>query len=222
MIVNFETERPTVLGRDLHQALGIKTAYKDWFPRMCEYGFEEGRDFNLLKFERVQIEGSREVSREVVDHQLTIEMAKEICMIQRTEIGKRCREYFLEIERRYNERVKTLTPEEYLFEQARIMLEHSKRLSAVESKVGRLEARMETRPEHCYTVAGYASLRGINVDVNRANMLGRKAAKLSREYGYDVSKTQDPRFGSVNIYHEDILKSVFAEHIKTCRSSLDG
>ena len=100
--MNFETERPTVLGRDLHQALGIKTAYKDWFPRMCEYGFEEGRDFNLLKFERVQIEGSREVSREVVDHQLTIEMAKEICMIQRTEIGKRCREYFLEVERHWN------------------------------------------------------------------------------------------------------------------------
>ena len=45
MIVNFETERPTVLGRDLHEALKIQTAYKDWFPRMCEYGFEDGRDF---------------------------------------------------------------------------------------------------------------------------------------------------------------------------------
>ena len=220
--VRYDNQKPSVFGRDLHEALGIKTAYKDWFPRMCEYGFEEGRDFNLLKFERVQIEGSREVSREVVDHQLTIEMAKEICMIQRTEIGKRCREYFLEIERRYNEHVKALTPEECSLEQARIMLEHNKRLSAVENKVSQLEARIETQPEHCYTVAGYASLRGINIDVNRANMLGRKAAKLSREYGYDVSKTQDPRFGSVNIYHEDILKSVFAEHIKTCRSSSDG
>ena len=62
MIVNFETERPTVLGRDLHQALGIKTAYK------------EGRDFNLLKFDRVQIEGSRE-------------MAKEICMKKFTDFS---------------------------------------------------------------------------------------------------------------------------------------
>ena len=43
--VNYDSEQPTVLGRNLHEALGIKTAYKDWFPRMCEYGFEEGKDF---------------------------------------------------------------------------------------------------------------------------------------------------------------------------------
>ena len=144
-----------------------------------------------------------------IDHQLTIEMAKEICMIQRTEIGKRCREYFLEVERRYKEQAKALTPEELLFEQARLMLEHSKRLTAVEDKIDVLEAKFKNRPEDCYTVAGYASLRGINVDVNRANMLGRKAAKLSRDFGYEISKTQDPRFGSVNVYHEDILKTVF-------------
>ena len=187
---------------DLHKALGISTRYNDWFPRMCEYGFIEGRDFYSILSESSGGRPSRE-------HKLTIEMAKEICMIQRTEIGKRCREYFLEVERRYNERVTLLTPEEILYEQARIMLEHSRRLSAVEDKVSQLEATLATRPEHSYTIAGYASLRGINVDVNRANMLGRKASKLSREYGYEVSKTQDPRFGSVNVYHEDVLKTVF-------------
>ena len=43
--INYDSERPTVNGRDLHEALQVKTAYKDWFPRMCEYGFVEGRDF---------------------------------------------------------------------------------------------------------------------------------------------------------------------------------
>ena len=101
--VNFDTEqKPYVMGRDLHEALRVRTAYKDWFPRMCEYGFVEGVDFNPLKFERVQVEGGRAVNREVLNHRLTIDMAKEICMIQRTEIGKRCREYFLELERRWN------------------------------------------------------------------------------------------------------------------------
>lgn len=38
--VNYDSEKPTVSGRELHRALKIKTAYKDWFPRMCEYGFE--------------------------------------------------------------------------------------------------------------------------------------------------------------------------------------
>ncbi len=96
--VNFENDRPTVSGRELHAALEVKTSYKDWFPGMCEYGF-----FNPLKIEQVQIEGKRRVKRIVTDHQLTIDMAKELCMIQRTEIGKRCREYFLEIEKKLND-----------------------------------------------------------------------------------------------------------------------
>ena len=94
--VNYDAEqKPFVMGRDLHEVLQIRTNYMNWFPRMCEYGFEEGKDFipNL-----VESTGGRPG----IDHQLTIDMAKEICMIQRTEIGKRCREYFLELERRWN------------------------------------------------------------------------------------------------------------------------
>lgn len=91
-----------MLGRELHDMLGVKTAYKDWFPRMCEYGFEEGTDFNPLKNEQVRTEGDRQVTRTVTDHQLTIPMAKEICMLQRTERGKECRQYFIRIEEEWN------------------------------------------------------------------------------------------------------------------------
>lgn len=100
--VVYDNDRPTVSGRELHEKLEIKTAYKDWFPRMCEYGFAEGEDFNPLNFEQVRREGDREVKRTITDHQLTLEMAKQICMIQRTEVGKRYREYFLEIEKMWN------------------------------------------------------------------------------------------------------------------------
>ncbi len=100
--VKYDNDKPTVSGRELHEALMVETRYIDWFKRMCEYGFVEGRDFNLLKFEKVQIEGNRQVVRNIIDHQLTIDMAKELCMIQRTEIGKRCREYFLNLERQWN------------------------------------------------------------------------------------------------------------------------
>lgn len=102
LAVNCEADSPTVSGRDLHEALEIKTPYKDWFPRMCEYGFESGVDFNPLKIERVQYEGGRAVTRTVLDHQITIDMAKQLCMIQRSQRGKACREYFLEIERQWN------------------------------------------------------------------------------------------------------------------------
>ena len=58
----------TVSARDLHDALEVKTAFKDWFPRMCEYGFSENVDFNQLKNEQVRLEGKRQVKREIVDY----------------------------------------------------------------------------------------------------------------------------------------------------------
>ena len=119
--INYDSDRPTILGRDLHELLEVKTAYKDWFPRMVEYGFTEGVDFNPLKIERVQMEGTRYVTREMQDHQLTIDMAKEICMLQRTEKGKQARQYFIQIEADWN------SPERVL-ERAR-MIEDRKRLS---------------------------------------------------------------------------------------------
>lgn len=91
-----------VLGRHLHEFLEIGTAYKDWFPRMVEYGFIENEDFNLLKIERVQLEGNRYVTREIIDHTLSIDMAKEISMIQRNEKGKQARQYFLQVEKAWN------------------------------------------------------------------------------------------------------------------------
>ena len=101
-ITTNEVGEPTVLGRELHEFLGVTTRYNDWFPRMVEYGFTEGKDFNLLKNEQVRFEGIREVTRELIDHLLTIDMAKEICMIQRTEVGKQARQYFIQVEKDYN------------------------------------------------------------------------------------------------------------------------
>ncbi len=72
--ITYDSERPTVLGRELHDALQVKTAYRDWFPRMCEYGFLEGVDFR--SFLRESSGG-----RPAKDRQLTIAMAKEICML---------------------------------------------------------------------------------------------------------------------------------------------
>ena len=88
-------DRPTVLGRDLHEALEVQTAYKDWFPRMCEYGFEEGKDFSSILSKSTG-------GRPQQNHQLTISMAKELCMLQRTQKGKEFREYFIKVEEAWN------------------------------------------------------------------------------------------------------------------------
>ena len=100
--VSYDNDRPTVSARELHDFLEVKTAYKDWFPRMCDYGFSEGTDFNPLKNEQVRQEGNRMVSRMIDDAQLTIDMAKEICMLQRNDRGKQARQYFLQLEKDWN------------------------------------------------------------------------------------------------------------------------
>ena len=100
--VNTDSERITVSARDLHRELEVETHFKDWFPRMLKYGFEENVDFNVLKNERVQIEGNREVKREITDYQITIDMAKEIAMLQRNEKGKEIRLKLIELEKAWN------------------------------------------------------------------------------------------------------------------------
>jgi len=72
-----------------------------------------------------------------------------------------------------------------------------------------LRAKLTPSPEQYYTVAGYASLRGINVDTKRANLMGRKAAKMSREYGVDIGEAHSTIYGRVNTYHVDVLCEVF-------------
>lgn len=95
--INQENDRITVSARELHEFLQVKTAFKDWFPRMCEYGFEEGVEFCSFLSET-----SEQGGRPAKDAQLTIEMAKEICMLQRNERGKSARQYFIQLEKDWN------------------------------------------------------------------------------------------------------------------------
>ena len=98
--VNYDNpEKPVVSGRELHEALGIKTAYKDWFPRMCEYGFEEEKDYSVTLIFEHNSNGGKQNHK---DHMLTIPMAKELCMIQCTDIGRKFRQYFISVEEAWN------------------------------------------------------------------------------------------------------------------------
>jgi anti-repressor protein len=97
-----ESGNQTVSARELHVKLEINTRFNDWFPRICEYGFIQGKDFNLLKKEQVQNEGGREVKRQTTDYLLTLSMAKELAMLQRTEQGREIRRYLIKVEEAWN------------------------------------------------------------------------------------------------------------------------
>ena len=115
--------RPTVLGRDLHEMLEVETPYSKWFSRMCEYGFEENKDFATVDKNVLRADGS--VMPQIQhDHQLTIAMAKELCMLQRTEKGKQCRQYLIAIEEAWN------TPDQLMARALRVADETIKSLTA--------------------------------------------------------------------------------------------
>lgn len=90
-----------VSGRELHEFLGIKTRYNDWFVRMISYGFEENQDY-LLDTQKRVTNNPKNPTTEITDHVLTISMAKEISMIQRNEKGKQARQYFIKVEEAWN------------------------------------------------------------------------------------------------------------------------
>lgn len=95
--ISYEAENPTVSARELHEALEVETRYNDWFKRMAEYGFEENKDFYSILSKTSETGG-----RPSTDHEITIPMAKELCMLQRTPKGKEFRQYFIAVEEQWN------------------------------------------------------------------------------------------------------------------------
>lgn len=154
--INYESDRPTVLARDLYDFLEVKTAYKDWFPRMCEYGFTEGEDFCSFLSESTG-------GRPATDAQLTIDMAKEICMLQRNEKGKQARQYFLQLEKEWN------SPEAVMARALKMAQEKLERVKAINSNLSVQNAIMQPKAEYFDGLCDRESLTGIR---DTAKLLG--------------------------------------------------
>ncbi|MQS97008.1 antA/AntB antirepressor family protein [Companilactobacillus halodurans] len=102
-----------VSGRDLHGFLEVGKDFSTWFKDMTNYGFEEGKDFT-------PISGKSNGGRPRTEYAMTLDMAKEISMIQRNDKGKQARQYFIEVEKEYKQNqidVNELSPELKMFNQ---------------------------------------------------------------------------------------------------------
>ena len=164
-IIPINTENPehiTVSARDLHAFLEVGADFRHWFPRMCEYGFELGRDFNPVKIDRVQNEGDRMVKRLVDDAAITVDMAKEICMLQRNEKGKIARRYFVELEKAWN------SPEKVM----------ARALQIANNQVKQLQAKIEADAP---AVRFAEAVTGADT-----NILVRDLAKILSQNGADI------------------------------------
>ena len=168
-----DSHETVVSGRQLHEALEVKTPYDKWFPRMTEYGFTENEDFSTFLSQSTG-------GRRATDHVIKLDMAKEIAMIQRTEQGKQVRQYFIQVEKDFN------SPEKIM---ARALL-------MADQKVNKLEAQIEAdKPKVLFADAVSASHTSILVG-DLAKLISQNGYKIGgnrlfvwlRENGYLIKR----------------------------------
>lgn len=159
--INYESDRPTVLARDLHEFLEAETPFHKWFPRMCEYGFTEDEDYRTFLSNRS--DGLPGKPRH--DAQITIDMAKEICMLQRNERGKQARQYFLQLEREWN------SPEAVMSRALRMAEERLERFKTINANLSVQNAIMQPKAEYFDGLCDRESLTGVR---ETAKLLGMK------------------------------------------------
>ncbi|WP_288060044.1 phage antirepressor KilAC domain-containing protein [Thomasclavelia cocleata] len=97
--VNYDADRITLSARDLHSFLNSKERFSKWYERMVSYGFAENVDYRGVQKSTVVNNGAK---KEIGDYEITLDMAKEIAMLQRNEKGKEARQYFIEVEKQWN------------------------------------------------------------------------------------------------------------------------
>lgn len=176
--INYNSEAPTVSARDLHDGLEIKSNFATWFDRMCEYGFtdsdysvvwSDSKNGNAVEFEKsAQFMSAKGYT---MDAQITVDMAKQICMLQRTDKGKQYRQYFLDLEKAWN------TPEQIYARALRMADKEIQRLKDGTMKLQEDVNRM--KPKEIFADA---------VTTSQTSILIGELAKILKQNGYDTGE----------------------------------
>ena len=164
--INYETEQPTVSARDLYAGLEIKSKYADWFKNMSTYGFTENEDY-------MTVSKNLENGGRIIEHFISVDMAKQICMIQRNEKGRQYRQYFLDIEKAWN------TPEQIFARALKMADQQIEKLKA--SNASLVEDVQRMRPKEVFADA---------VSVSNTCILIGELAKILKQNGVDIGQNR--------------------------------
>ena len=162
-----KSDEPVVSGRDLHEKLEIETPYKQWFDRMCEYGFEDNKDYCTFLCNR----SDGLAGKPRTDHIITLDMAKQIAMIQRTDKGKEIREYFIEIEKAWS------SPEKLM----------ARALKVAERTISQLETTVAVQSQQLAEAAPKVSY--YDLILNCKDLIS--ISKIAKDYGMSAVKLND-------------------------------
>lgn len=165
-VIKVDIDTQTVSARDLHEQLNIGTKFTTWFERMCEYGFTEGNEF----FPKVG-ETSEQGGRPQTDYDISVDMAKQICMIQRTPEGKKCRQYLIDLEKSWN------TPEQVMARALQMADSTIKKLK--DNCAALIEDNQRMKPKEIFADAVAAS---------HTSILIGDLAKLIKQNGVEIGQ----------------------------------
>lgn len=189
--INYEGEQPTVSARDLHDGLEIETPFKKWIDRMCEYGFEGGKDFWTKMSESTG-------GRPAMDYEVSVDMAKQICMLQRSEKGRQYRQYFIDLEKAWN------TPEQIFARALKLADREIEKLKANNSALTEDVKRM--KPKEIFADA---------VSASHTSILVGELAKILKQNGIETGQRRLFEWLRSNGY---LIKSGSSKNMPTQRA----
>lgn len=170
--VNYGNDRITLSARELHGFLGIGTEFAKWMQRMCEYGFSENQDYRVF----VKNDDNSKGGRPSTDYEITLDMAKEIAMIQRSDKGKEVRQYFLELERRWNSPEAVMNRAlEYSRRQVKALMDENKEL--------------KPKADYCDLILQSKALVNISQIAKDYGMSGKAMNKLLHDLGVQYKQS---------------------------------
>ena len=139
--------------RELHRRLGVQTKFTNWFPRRVEeYRFDEGKDY-FTENQLLPKNGQKVSHRPRTEYFLTIDMAKEIAMVERTEVGKKIRNYFIEMEKLARESVIKMPPSLNVYGKEALPYIEWLLLHQYSVTSGQYHRRIKKHPQHFYRTA---------------------------------------------------------------------
>lgn len=204
-----------VSGRELHKFLEIKARFNDWFPRMCEYGFIENKDYIAITQKRVTAQGNETT---YTDYLMKISMAKELSMLQRNERGKQAREYFIKCEEAWNSEDMVLA--RALQIQNKKILGYKEHIEVLENKIKEDAPRVsfaETieKASDCILVREFSK-----IIANEGIHLGEKSLyKWFREKGFIFKNSTEPMQSAVQRglfkVSERVIKAVTGDIVRS-------
>lgn len=187
LITGTTSKDVAVDARRLHDFLGIGKDFSTWFKDMIDYGFTEGQDFSPISVKSLG-------GRPRTEYAITLDMAKELAMLPRTEQGKQARRYFIAAENKLRDQeVSKLrlprTPEEKI----QLLLENSgeanKRLDHVEERMDDFEANQKLDPSE-YSAVSHGVTRAVNryVDDHRLKLTRDQRSELYKDISNGLNK----------------------------------